>query len=91
MELLHELFSSPIDIIVKGSIFVAVVFLLTKFHNVDKSLIKIDDKLNAFINHTDLRITKEVTDAKLTVKDNYVSKEDCNDKRSYIYRELDKR
>lgn len=90
MEVMQELFTSPVDFVVKGGIFVAVIFLLSKFHNVDKSLMRIDDKLNLFMNDTNLRITHEVTEAKLTVKDSYVSKDECKENRSYIYRDIDR-
>lgn len=102
MELVQELFINPIDFIMKGGVFVAVIFLLTrlhaidkgfmvKFHNVDKNLMEINDKLTTFISNTELRINKEVTEAKLTIKDNYISKDECKENRSYIYRELDRK
>lgn len=102
MELVQELFINPIDFIMKGGVFVAVIFLLSKFHaidkelikrfhNVDKNIMEINDKLTTFISNTDLRITNEVTDAKLTIKDNYVSKDECKENRGYIYRELDRK
>lgn len=102
MELVQELFINPIDFVMKGGVFVAVVFLLTKlhaidkgfmvkFHNVDKNLMEINDKLTTFITNTEMRITQEVTEAKLTIKDNYITKDECKENRSYIYRELDRK